>query len=317
MARTVEKILKDDANKTDLDDPILDEQTQANGVVVNEGPTPEEVAADLRKQLEEANADAAAERQKREAAEMKAQKATFAGATAMQSQIATHEVAITQKIAAAKTNLEAVKQQLKQAKSTGDTDAEVELSDVFTNARYELNAAEWEQRNFVKWKADQENARRVQPVINGEDASPYTAAEQAWIAAHPEFNTSKKFARLAKIAAQEAKEEGHSQDSRAYFNYIETALKEEGLIADGARDPLSGAADSTISASTATPPNRSGGSSASVVNKNSRYPYIPKGFNIPKEWVEAARDQGFEGQDGVLEYANLRLEEETVSKGRA
>lgn len=320
MARTVEKILKEDESKVDLDDEIKD-NTGANadeGAAAGaaEGPTPEEVAADLRKQLEEANANAAAERTRAQAAEAKAAKAASAGATALQGQITQAETAIVNKIAAAKTSLDSIKQQLKQAKSAGDTDAEVELQDAFTNARYELNAAEWEQKNFVNWKANQEAARKTTAPTTGESGSPYTAAEQAWIASHPEFNTSKKFARLAKIAAQEAKDEGHMQDSKAYFTYIEAALKEEGFLGDGAKDPTSGAAENSSSASTATPPNRSGGGSPPVINKNSKYPYVPKGFNIPKEWVNAASEQGFEGQDGILEYANERLKIEAEEKAR-
>ena len=51
-----------------------------------------------------------------------------------------------------------------------------------------------------------------------------------------------------------------------------------------------------------------------VPSKNSKYPYIPKGFTIPKDWVDAAESQGYEGKEAALEYANDRLKIEQEEK---
>lgn len=319
MPRTVESIKKADEEKIDLEDQndagaegAVDTKTANND---DKGPTPEEVAADLRKQLDEANAKLAREQKARQDAETSAAGAASKQRDAVTSEIATREAAIASKKSAAETKLASIKAQLKQAVASDDKEAIVDLQDEMTNARYEFNAASWEETNFKAWKEDQARlAERAK--TQAASNSPYTPAEQDWIGKHPEFNTSKKFARVAKLAAQEAKDEGHTQDSRGYFDYIEGALKEEGFLG-GTKDPTSGAADDANAASTATPPNRNGQAGAvQVPSKNSKYPYIPKGFTIPKEWVIAAQEQGFEGNDGALEYANERLKIEAEEKGR-
>lgn len=308
MARTVKKIIEEDKEKADLgvDMPIEDDIVDETAAAGDQSPTPEETAEDLRQQLKEANERTARETERRREAEEAAAKASTTAGTAVQSQIATHETAIAGKITTAKTNLEAIKQQLKQAKTAQDSDAEVDLQDALTNARYELNTAEWEQKQFTTWKEAQNKA----PVTA---ASPYTVREQAWIDSHPEFNTNKRFSRTAKLAAQDALDEGHKQDSEGYINYIESALREEGLL-KAVAEPLSGAGDNTT-ASMAAAPNRTGNGSAAVASKNSKYPFLSPGFRIPPDWVQASEDQGFEDP---REYANMRLEEEAkASSGRA
>ena len=246
MARTVEKILEDDDKK-----PALVTDEGADETLIEEtGPTPEEAAADLRKQLEAANARADREARAREDAETRANNASASAGNAVQAQITTQETAIEGKISLAKTNLESIKAQLKQARQAGDSDAEIDLQDAMTNARYELNTAEWEKKNFAAWKEDQ--AKRTTKV---EASSPYTAKEQAWISSHPEFGTSKKFARVAKSAAADALEEGLKQDSDKYFQYIEDALTEMKLLKPETVDdePLSGAGASTATAAATGP----------------------------------------------------------------
>lgn len=322
MPRTVAKILKDDENKVDpqvtkeeleqlnADDEDLgfvQEPAKDTGEKV---PTAEETVAKLQKDLADEKAARIREATGRREAEERAANANAATNTAAQAQIATHENAIKSKITAAKTNLDSVKAQLKTAKATGDGDAEVELQDALTNARYELNTAEWEEKNFNTWKANQENVARQQAAT---PKSPYTIKEQAWIDAHPQFQTDKRFSRLAQQAARDALDENIKQDSIQYFNYIETAMKEGGFSLDS-DEPMSGAGTNTNSStSVAAAPDRSGNSpTAVVVNKNSKYPYLTQGFRIPPDWVQAAKDQDF---DDVREYANMRLEEEAKQKG--
>ena len=312
MPRTVEKIMKDDEDKASLgvnEEEIVVGGEQETDETADKGPTPEEQVALMKKERDEAIARADQEAAGRREAEERAESAATSAGTAVQSQIATHEAAIESKISAAKTSLESIKQQLKQAKAAGDGDAEVDLQDALTNARYELNTAEWEKKNFNTWK---EGQKTRQPAAETEKKSPYTAKEQAWIAAHPEFDKNPKFSRMAKGAASAALE-FHKQDSPGYFKYIEDMLEEYGLL-NAQEEPLSGAGDTKTTASTAAAPNRDGSGAPAGPNKNSKYPYVPKGFTIPADWVQAAQDQGF---DDPREYANMRLEDEAKSKGNA
>lgn len=308
--RTVEKLIEDDEDKLtvgadDAGDSSVDSGDKTD-LQTDTGPTPEEVAADLKKQLEDERAKSAREAKRAEEAEARAATASTTAGTAVQSQIVAQEQAIDGKITTAKTNLDSIKQQLKQARAAGDSDAEIDLQDAMTNARYELNSAEWEKKNFATWK-EQQVKRPVDTAAA--PASPYTTKERAWIASHPEFDSNKKFSRIAKVAAQEALDEGCKQDSSAYFEFIENALKESGLLSEEG-DPISEAGKQT-STSTAAAPNRSGNGSAPIVNKNSKYPYVPNGFRIPADWVEAAQNQGF---DDPREYANDRLKLEAEEK---
>lgn len=322
MPRTPESILEDDEDKLTLGGETEELETEEQDDVeskpagktgASKAPTPEEEATELRKQVAIEKARGDREATARRDAETRAEAASSTAGNAVQSQIAAQEQAIKDKKAAEKTNLDSIKSQLKQAKAAGDTESEVDLQDALTDARYRLNAVEWEEKQFATWKESQKN----QKTTSGTTASPYTDREQAWIATHPAFNTNKKFARLAKIAAQEAREEGLAQDSAAYFNYIEDALRENNLLAtDG--EPLSGAGthkEPAVNTSTAAAPNRSGnGTGVGAPNKNSKYPFVPKGFTIPADWVAAAADQGF---DDVREYANMRLEDESKNTGNS
>ena len=319
MPRTVSKILEDDEKKADLGvtkEELEALQEEEDGSVIVDGdkkaPTPEETAEDLRKQLKEANEKLETEAAARKDAETRAQTAATTAGSAVQAQVVTQKAAIDSRVVAANNNLEAIKQQLKQATAANDTDAIVDLQDAMTNARYELNAAAWDKNKFVEWETAQKN-RPAQRQQTGRAPGTYTTQEQAWIDAHPQFKTSKKFARLTKAAAAEAEGAGYPVDSAAYFRFIEDSLREEGLISEDG-EPLSGAGRNTNEASTsvAAAPNRSGNGTAAVVNKNSKYPYLHSGFRIPSDWVEAAELQGF---DDVKEYANMRLEEEAKSKG--
>lgn len=301
MKRTPESIEKEDEKKAALgeDETLVDEQQDKEAPTA---PTPDETVAALTKKLSEANARADRESAARVDAEAAAATASANAGSAVQSKIAIQKTAMEGKIGAAKTNLDAIKQQLKQAKLAQDGDAEVELQDALTNARYELNVAEWEQKQFTVWEETQ--AKR--PAATAESKLPYTAKEQAWIDAHPDFVKSKKFSRIAKVAAQEALDEGHKQDSDGYFKYIEDTLQESGLMS-AAEEPLSGAGTNN-STSMAAAPNRTGTGDAPPVGKNAKYPFIPSGYRIPADWVQAAQDQGF---DDPREYANMRLEEES------
>jgi hypothetical protein len=315
MPRTVKNILEEDEKKPAIDttggadddnDGILVEDGEGQLVVEDKKPSAEEEAIALREQLKKAREETQAESARANEAEKMAGNASAQAKDAFQQQIVTRDSEIDAKVAGAKTALDSVKHQLKQARASGDTDAEVELTDAMTDARYALNAAEWEKKNFSTWKENQKKIAVQQPAA--EPASPYTAKELAWIKDNPEFNTNKKFARLAKFAAEEARQEGLKQDSPAYFNYIESALQEHGLLSEAA-EPLSGAG-TNVRTSVAAAPQRNGGQSPTV-GANKKYPSIPSGFRIPADWVQASEDQGFEDP---REYANIRLEEEARLK---
>lgn len=314
MARTVAKILKEDEGKAELG-VTEEELAQLNEDDTPPGPTPEETATQLKEQLAETQRQLDVEATARREAEARAERAANTAGNAVNNQVAIQKSAILSRAEAAKTNLEAIKHQLKQATAAQDHDAVVDLQDAMTNARYELNAAEWDQRKFTEWETANKNrpAQPQQPAATGRAPGTYTQAEQDWINRHPQFKTSKRFARITKDAAADAERNGHAVDSVGYFAWIEDSLREEGLIATEG-DPTSGAGRNTGgSASIAAGPNHSGNGANPPVNKNAKYPFIPNGFRIPAEWVQAATDQGF---DDPREYANMRLEDEAKQSSR-
>lgn len=320
MPRTVKTILDEDENKKPVpgSDEALDEMLDEGAVGggdVDEGKVedekkadPAEEAAALRDQLKKEQAARRLAEERAVESDKRASTASTKANDAFEQQIVTRESEIGTKITNAKTNLDAIKQQLKTARAAGDTDAEVDLQDAMTNARYELNAAEWDQKNFAAWKENRKK-ETVKPA-NTEAQSPYTVKERAWIREHDEFNNNKKFARLTKLAAQEARDEKIPQDSPEYFEYIESTLKENGFLKEN-DDPMSGAGGNTrTSTSTAAAPQKTGGT-APASPANAKFPFIPRGFLIPPDWVEASKDQGFEDP---REYANTRLEIEANEK---
>lgn len=302
---------KDDAAPVDELEQVDIEETpgavEDDDLVDDSKPSAEDAAADLKKQLKEKDLEIARERGARQEAERIANENAGRANDSVTQQIATQKQAIASKVTAATDKLAAAKQQLKQAKLAGDSEAEVELQDAMAEARYELNAANWEQNNFARW--EEANKVKKPATAGGGNATTdhqFTAAEQVWIDAHPEYKANKTFARIANSAASEALHTMKlKQDSTEFFAYIEDALKESGHISEEG-DPLSeaGKTNKSTSTSTATPPNRTGNGAAPPVRPNAKYPYLTPGFKIPAEWVEAAKDQGF---DDPREYANDRL----------
>ena len=319
MARTVKTIIEDDKKKLDAPEAETVSGEGDDAPEIENSDTPEkeppaksteDEAAELRKQLAAEREATRAERARADEAEARAGTAKAQARTAFEQQIQGKESELDTKIANAKTTLESIKQQLKTARVAGDSDAEIELQDAMTDARYGLNAVVWEKKNFETWKAAQ--LKEAEKKADPETSSPYTTKERAWIRNHPEFNTNKKFARLAKIAAQEARDEGHEQDTPGYFSFIEDALAEANLLTKG-EDPLSGAGTNTRSSVSVALPPQNDVSSKTVTGANPKYPFIPRNFRIPADWVEAAENQGF---DDVREYANMRLEEESKGSPR-
>ena len=135
MPRTVQAIEEADKAKANLgvDDELesIDvDDLAAEKPPVDKGPTPEEVAADLKKQLEDKDRELAQERVRANEADARANAAGAATNTARQNQIATQEQAVLSRAAAAKTTLESVKQQLKQAKAAGFDAVSKRLNDL-------------------------------------------------------------------------------------------------------------------------------------------------------------------------------------------
>lgn len=279
----------------------------------------DDAVADLKRQLAEKDEQLTREREGRRVAEANRVKADNNAGAARTSQVQSQKQAILNRLDAAQTKLDSAKVQYKQALAAGDTDQAVELQDIMTSARYELNAADWEKKRFETWEtseAAKAEARIKNPELT-EGTQEYTRPEQEWIDAHPQFYTDTKFARFTKVLAAEALEKKIRQDSPAFFRFIEEGLTEEGFSLSSNASKLNGARSNGKgnSTSTAAPVDRSGttGGTPTIKPADAKYPFIPKGFNIPKEWVQAATDQGF---DDVREYVNMRLEDEATTRGR-
>lgn len=267
---------------------------------------PEDAVAELKSQIERSNAERAALVERAEKAERAAQESAGHASTSVEGQIVARKAANDAAISEAQANLDSFKRQLREAKSSGDVDAEVDLQDQLNDARLKLNAANWEKGNFEKWETGyRENQKKAAtaPKQATQDQQ-FTPEENEWIAKHPKFNSDPDYQAIAAAAASRALQDGCDRKGKAYFERIERALAKAGYDdvpapAEKNKDPLSSAA----------PPSRDGNVGASrggVVSPGTKYPYVPSGFRIPGAWVSAAQDQGMDPR----KYANYMLEAE-------
>lgn len=272
-------------------------------------PTPEETVLDLKKQLEAANTERQAALDRANRAEKDRTEAHGKVHTAVDDQVRAQEMQISSMIDASTIRLSALRTQIKEAKETGNVDREVELIEEMADAKLQLNAANWNKTQLENWKTQREAARKApQQEQSGGKFSP---KEQDWIERNPRFNSDPDYRLVVIGAANQALERGFKQDSDEFFNHINSAVGrlQPAVRADAREDR------DTDPTSIAAPPSRNGanGGVTHRPNHNAKWPYIPQGFKIPADWVEAAKYQGF---DDPREYANIRLEEQAKEKER-
>lgn len=182
----------------------------------------------LKKQLSDAEDREKSERAKRIEAEKSREEANTKVASSQNDAVRAHEAAITNAIEVATGNLAQIKRDLREAMEGGDMDRQVDLQEKLADARWQYKGAEQNKKQFDDWKEKQKNAVVAQP------SSPkYTASEQAWIDAHPRFNTDDDYYEAVAGADSAARRRGIQPDTKAYYEYVEARLKKMGLEDDG------------------------------------------------------------------------------------
>jgi len=140
---------------------------------------------------------------------------------------------LTTAIAAATTRVDTLQEQLIAAKEAGDAKAEVTLQREFTKATYNLDKLEDDKTAFDNWKANQ--STQQQQTQTQPQQSPIHPATQAWIDAHPRFNTDAKYKANAIHADTLARLDGITPNTQAYFDYVNSHL--DGIYATEKVDP--------------------------------------------------------------------------------
>lgn len=186
---------------------------------------PEVIA--LKKQLSDAENKAKDEREKRVAAEKTRDEANTKVASSQNNAVKAHESAVNNAIEVAAANLSQIKRDLREAMEGGDMDKQVELQEKLADARWQYKGAEQNKAQFDVWKEKQKTV-----VTTPAATSKYTVSEQKWIDEHPRFETDDDYYGVVAGADAAARRKGIQPDTKAYYEYVETALKKSGLEKD-------------------------------------------------------------------------------------
>ncbi len=178
----------------------------------------------LKKQLSDAEGREKVERDKRIEAEKQREEANTKVVSTQDNAIKSHEIAVNSSLEIANSNVLQVKRDLREAMEAGDLEKQVELQEKLADARWSYKGAEQAKIQFDKWKENQKNV-----VPTPESKPQYTAGEQAWIDAHPRFNTDDDYYEAVAGADSAARRRGIKPDTQAYYEYVEARLKKLGL----------------------------------------------------------------------------------------
>ena len=193
---------------------------------------------DLKKMLSEVEERERIEREKRISAEKerdeersKATQTTNQLAKSEDEKIKIQAIAIDGRLASAKSEVERIEGELENAMDAGKSNKDI----IALNKK--LADAVWEARNVEAVKRQFDNqVQQLKTRPNNQQIqqtnSDVTPAAQKWIDANPRFNTDPKFYRAAVGAHHEALKNGLAPDSKAYFDHIDSVIKEEGLAED-------------------------------------------------------------------------------------
>lgn len=257
-----------------------------------------------------ASARRTADQERRAAAEARDQAARIA-----RDRRGDQRAAVEGSLRAAEAQLESARAQYRQARETGDTDAELEAQSSLAEATYAKKQAE----AYLAQNPAGQDQGYVPTPNNGTGGRTLSSAAQAWVDRNPRFNSDPQFRTHAMAAHQSAIDDGITTDSPAYFRFIDDSLKRAFPDHGGER----GRGDDMSERFNGAPPNRggSGGGSGNTV----KTPFGPvqvhrrangtMGVRIPQDrmedWNEAARICGMSLKDYVAEQIQIKQELDT------
>lgn len=288
--KTLDDILaEDDPVVTDV--VVIDEKDKKNDD--KKEPSSEETIESLKAQIAERDIILAAEKDRSRKLEEEKLVANRTATTASEDAWKAHESSIENAINAAKTDLDSIKKQLKQARVSGDVDAEIDLEERLADAKYQFNAAEWEKKNLAAQKSERERVSKIEQA-NAQQPKPgtYSPKTQEWITKHPRFTADDEYNAAAIASHTVALRKGYQPDSDAYFEFINGRLAKQ--FADEEPPPRQ-----SQSQSTAAPPSRTTSTSRMASNGKIR---------LTSDQIEAAEACGM----SPAEYAAdlMKIDEE-------
>ena len=254
---------------TKVEDPNLaksaGESSKNNDIIVeHEGVEQKEVRtqsdplSDIHKRLEEserlrkdAESKLISTERERDLERSNSEKTRTALANSEVEKVSAQEASINNRLDAARAAALNARNAWIDAVDSGKSTAEqADLMEAHTAAVYALKGVEGAKAHFDNWKEKQKTAPKQQPVTN---SGAVSEAGQKWIDSHPRFNTDRRYRRIAEGAHLEYERTGKSLDTPEYFKFIEEALHEEGLDADGDNSGQKDTQRKASSSSTAAP----------------------------------------------------------------
>lgn len=215
------------------EEEIVVEEAPEEGVEVvleeekkeEEAPKYDEEIAQLKKSIEERDAEIKAARERAAQLEKERNEATGNASAAYNNSIQAQENALENAYSSAEQEAAAWKAKYKEALELGDNEAVAEAQFQLSRSINRLDKIEDAKTNFAAWKEQQkqqaEHAAKV-----AQQAPQISAPSQAWIARHPRVNTDRYYRNVALAASEEAIERGIRPDTQAYFEHIESVLAE-------------------------------------------------------------------------------------------
>lgn len=296
MAKTVED------PQLDLE-TIIDEQINDKGAVITvepdktadavAQPQPEEELDRLRKELDDYKGREAQFRDKITKAESERSEEARKSTSVITEAFKDKESAIEGRIVASQTSLTSIKEQLRNARSTGDIEKEIDLEEKLADERYQLNALNWEKNNLAAVKKTREDAAKNAAVNPQTQTRQYTSTEQKWINEHPRYNTDDEYQSYVWSVDALAKKRGINPDTEAYYDFLNSRLEKQYPA-----EVKTNTQQRNTFTSTAAPPSRS--SSTERVGTNGRQ------VHLTAAELEAADFIGM----SPAEYAKYKLDEE-------
>lgn len=224
-AKTVQ-VEQDDEDIIVTTDPVDEGDTQtaagADDTQQDNNQSSDQMIEDLKRQLEEEKTRSAAEAARAAKAEQERNAAATSATDHFSRAITERENSLAANLTSIQATVDQLENQLKAAKESGDYAAEARVIRDLSIAGARLDRAEQDKANFDAWKEQQKNA----PVHQPAEAQPakFTPATQAWIDAHPRFNTDQEYRAVAIHADGIARMRGIAADTPQYFKFVEDSL---------------------------------------------------------------------------------------------
>lgn len=192
--------------------------------------TPEESIEELKAQIEKANREREELKQRVEAAEATTlttvQQAKLHNATLQEQKLESDEAALQEQI-------KELRRQKKEARESGDVDAEDEADEKLAEARYNAQQMKGYKEQLKRFKESvqkEPQPRDPDAAWTMDDIKDYSPKAKGWIEQHQEYLTDKSFRERATKAHYLAGIEGIKDDTPEYFAFIEEKL---GLSGNG------------------------------------------------------------------------------------